>query len=409
MSRRADVIVIGGGPMGALAARCAAEAGASTLLLERRIEKTASSSCAGLVSPRTLPLLGASARSVLRSIRAVDAFGPGGRKVQLRSEDVKAFVLDRESLEEELLNRAERAGVKIRPDTTAKKIRSGCVECRSSGREATLDAGMIIVATGPSAPVVHASELPVPPRLLPSAQATIEDTSGLNENGDCVSICVGADVAPGFFAWSVPAEPGALRIGLAVREGENAVESLGRLLKARHPSAKVLHHAGGQIVVGPVHDPVRSGILLVGDAAGHVKPLSGGGLYFGGICARIAGRMAAEAVRMGRTHATDLAEYPERCDRAIGRELRFGLAARALLDSLSDQRLSEAMAALGHPDLLAFLAEIGDIDRIRRIPRALLKKRRLWRRLLPFLGLLDTLLAGDTADSAVAPSLTDFL
>jgi len=403
---RADVVVIGGGPMGALAARCAAEAGASTVLLEQQVGNVASSSCAGLVSPRTLPLLGASQQSVLQSIRAVEAFGPNEQRIELRADDTKAFVLDRHRLEQELLGLAKEAGAEIRVGCRAKSVRSGRVEYAAARNDASLDASVIILATGPSSQVARGSGLPGPARLLPSSQATIRVDA---EETDRVSVYIGSDIAPGFFAWAVPAEPGILRVGLAVREGISASETLKKLLDARFPEARVTSQVGGQVAIGPVADPARDGILLVGDAAGHVKPLSGGGLYFGGICARVAGRLAAEASISGRTTVSDLAEYGVRCSRAIGRELRFGLALRRLLDSLTDERLCEAMTALDHPDLLAFLAEIGDIDRLRGIPKALLKKRRLWRRLVPFLGLLDRLLVGDDSDSAVVPALADFL
>ena len=161
--------------------------------------------------------------------------------------------------------------------------------------------------------------------------------------------------------------------------------------------------------MGPILHPIKDSILLVGDSAGQVKPLSGGGLYTGGLCARIAGRVAAEATRAERTDEERLAEYATRCDRAIGKELRFGSAARGLLDSLSDERLCEALDALDHPELLSFLARVGDIDRLRGIPRLLLRERRLWKRILPFLSLLDAFLGSRNPDSPVAPVLADYL
>ena len=76
--QRFDVVVVGGGPAGAVTARVAATAGASVLVLERRTRIEEPSACAGLVSPRTLSVLGASEACVIRRLRGVTFHAPGG-------------------------------------------------------------------------------------------------------------------------------------------------------------------------------------------------------------------------------------------------------------------------------------------------------------------------------------------
>ena len=49
--------------------------------------------------------------------------------------------------------------------------------------------------------------------------------------------------------------------------------------------------------MGPPRKTVQGNVMLVGDAAGQVKPTSGGGIYMGAVCAKLAGEVAARASR----------------------------------------------------------------------------------------------------------------
>ena len=390
------VVVIGGGPIGSVAARSAAEAGARVLLIERSGAGDAGSLCTGLVSPRTLPALGVSEASVLRRIRGVEAHAPGGRRLTIRTDETKAVVLDRTRLEAELRERASDAGVEIRLRCEAIGLRRGAVAVRSSAGRETLSAGVVVVAAGLNSALCRAASLPRPARLFHAAQAIVESEA---ERGDEVRVFVGREVAPRFFAWAVPAEPGRMRVGLAAFPGTDPGPFLDRLLDRRFANAAVRERRFGRIPIGPLPRPIGDGCLLVGDAAGQVKPLSGGGLYTGAICARIGGRAAALDARVDRAM---LERYAAACDRAVGGEFRFGLAARDVLESLSDGGIDEAFAALDDPELMRFVAEIGDIDRLHRLPRGLASRRRLWTRLLPLLALIDRHLASQGADDRVA-------
>ena len=395
--RRADVVVVGAGPIGAVAARSAALAGARTLLIERRQPTDRPSACTGLVSPRTLDALGVSDRSVLQHIRAVEAVSPGGRILRVRSDTAKAVVLDRVLLETELRTLAEADGVALQMGTEVARVETGQLRISGPEGEETIGAGVIILACGAESTIVEAAGFGAPSRTVLAAQAEIDHAPAAP---DCVSVFLGASVAPRFFGWAVPTSTDRTRVGLAVPPSDRPAERLGHLLERRFPEAAVLSRAAGPIPIGPVSDPVGPGLLLVGDAAGHVKPLSGGGLYTGAICGRIAGRTAARASRAGDGRNRTLASYTDACERAIGKEIRFGLAARDLLESMSDAQIDDAFRAADHPDLLAFLGRYGDIDRLRELPRRLAKQWTLWKRLLPLLALLDGFVLRGSFDDA---------
>ncbi len=98
--------------------------------------------------------------------------------------------------------------------------------------------------------------------------------------------------------------------------------------------------------------------MLVGDAAGQVKPTSGGGIYMGAVCAKIAGEVAARAARK----ETKLEEYEKRWRSAVGRELAIGMRIHRSLGKLGDENLNEFIAFLNKPGMQEVITESGDMD-----------------------------------------------
>lgn len=126
-------------------------------------------------------------------------------------------------------------------------------------------------------------------------------------------------------------------------------------------------------------------MLLVGDAAGQVKPTSGGGIYTGTLCARIAGEIAGYAALTGKTKEKTLLEYERRWQEKIGDELEFGMLAHQALSTLSDTDLDAALSTLDNPAIRQLIEKEGDIDYPSRLVKAFLSNHSLWRRLLPLI------------------------
>jgi flavin-dependent dehydrogenase len=112
--------------------------------------------------------------------------------------------------------------------------------------------------------------------------------------------------------------------------------------------------------------------LIVGDAAGQVKPTSGGGIYPGTLCAKIAGTVAAEATAQGNTSKDALMEYDIRWRSEIGRELETGLRIREGFNKLSDDDLNYMIRALDDERTLDIISKYGDMDHPSIVLRKLL-------------------------------------
>ncbi|MEW5825848.1 MAG: geranylgeranyl reductase family protein [Candidatus Bipolaricaulota bacterium] len=373
-----DVLVVGGGPIGAVAARSAAEAGAGVLLVERRSDVHGPALCTGLVSPRSLAVLGVSDACVLRRVTRVEVHGPRGAALRIAAADAKALVVDRLVMERELLARAAEVGVEVRLGAEAVSTEEGSVRLRSAEGEHREGFRVLIGADGPESHIAAwygGMSLDV---LARTAQVEAEAPTPEDEP---VEVFLGRSVAPGFFAWKVPAEPGRLRVGVGVSGSEDPRPHLTRLLAERFGNARVLTRIEAPIPCPTLDRAAAGTAFLVGDAAGHVKPLSGGGLYFGALCARRAGHLAAAAAA-GQDLREALRTYDAACRTLLGTEIRFGLAARRQFLSLDDGEADALLSALTHPALVALAAEATDLDYPSRVAAHVAAHPRAWGPLL---------------------------
>jgi digeranylgeranylglycerophospholipid reductase len=378
------VIVIGGGPIGAATARFVAELGGSVLLVERRARPVSVPACTGLVSPRALSSLGASDRSVLREIHAVRVHSPGGKRIVFRSTEAKGLVINRCALEEELLDLAASAGAEIRMCTEGHMDEYGRVILKSRLGTQTLEARVLIGADGPDSSVARAAGLSVSGSQVIGIQAIIEDP---NPERDCVDVYF--ENTLNLFAWRVPAEDGLARVGLLAPVDANPLPLLQSLLSRRFASCRVVSVVGGRIPLVVVPRSVAGRVMLVGDAAGQVKPLSGGGLYTGALCARIAARFTVQTNTQASDDGTLLAGYDTAWRAELEPILSVSRALRSVLAVSSEADLDRLFEILDHPDVLHFIAEAGDIDHMGQLLNRISRRPALWRRLVGFLSLVD--------------------
>ncbi len=358
--RIVDVAVVGGGPAGALTAAAAAPA-ARTVLLERAPNRPPR--CAGLIGPHGRAALDVPDDLVLAEIRRVRVRGPTGILWELTSKDAKAFVVDRARLDRLLVQRAREAGAQIHLGVAATGWKPG----KLLTTRGEIVAPVVVGADGPRSGVARWAGLPQVPRLLVGLQVTL----AAHGPRDSVDVFLGGVLPQGWFGWSVPAEHGRIHVGLASPDGRAATGVLEQLLALHFRGARVLDRAAGLIPVGTPPLTAREGVLLVGDAAGQVKPLSGGGLYYGALCARLAGLHAAE----GPQH---LGEYEIRWRKELAEQMAVGAAARRLLEDLTEDDMQQFMRTLQGSRVAAFLAQYGDIDRPASLLRAMLRRPALW-------------------------------
>ncbi|MBA7636669.1 hypothetical protein ES703_44290 [subsurface metagenome] len=108
--------------------------------------------------------------------------------------------------------------------------------------------------------------------------------------------------------------------------------------KIASPDADITY---GGIPLRPLPQTYMKRLLVVGDAAGQVKPTTGGGIYYGLLCAEIAVDTLHQAFSTNKPSPKLFASYEKRWKQRIGRELRIGYLARRLYERLSNRHIDQ--------------------------------------------------------------------
>ena len=364
-----DCIVVGGGPVGAVAARSAARQGLKVLLAEKGETPTYSDRCTGIVSLRFVKEAEIDNAVVLREIRGGAIYAPNGKSVSIEAEETRALVIDRHLLNVKLLEMAQMAGVKFIPYSRVVGLDNRSVIIERKDANYQVKTKVVIGADGPKSKVAQWAKLPAPSQFFLGLQATVRHET---ERPDFIEVYLDQDLAPGFFAWVVPAEEGIARVGLATYHIKGASSYLKKFLDKFN--FKPLKINAGLIPIGPRAKTIAEGVMVVGDAAAQAKPTSGGGLYTGIVAAKIAGQVAADHIY----NYHDLLKYEKGWREKFDRELSFGMSLRSLFIHLRNHELNLIFSILDNNDILDIIKTYGDIDYPSLIIKALLQQPKEW-------------------------------
>ncbi|HYT04440.1 MAG TPA: NAD(P)/FAD-dependent oxidoreductase [Gemmatimonadales bacterium] len=349
MTYDTDVLVIGAGPAGAVAAWEAKRAAPEldVVLLERDRAVGAPVRCAEGVGDAGLREFANpdDAPWVARKITRVIFLAPDDTEVKVAERDV-GWILDRTRFDAFLACEAAAAGAQVLASTEAAGMARALdgrwhVRVRGEGPrgEETYRAKVVIGADGVEAMVGRWAGLDtrVPARDMEScAQDVLE---GIEFDPDAIYLQFGDGIAPGGYAWLFPKGVGVANVGLGIvalkADGRNARQYLDAWIARRYgaAAAKTGSTVGGVIVHPTISQPYTDGVLIAGDAAHMINPLSGGGIVNAMKAGRLAGRAAAAALRAGDTSARRLAAYHRAWMALLGDDhLKYYRLKRALED-----------------------------------------------------------------------------
>jgi digeranylgeranylglycerophospholipid reductase len=374
-----DVVVVGAGPAGSIAARHAAKAGARTLIIEEHAASGSPVQCAGLVSCKTLDVCGIKQGTwTYKKIKGAHIFSPDGSRISIGGENVRAYVIDRTIFDRHLLQCAAEAGADVMLKTKAVGLGQGLgagpgnarikkvLQVINNSIRFDISAKVVIGADGVQGSIARWSALGQVQKVLSGVQIeTVYDV----ENTDHVEVFLGSDV-PGFFVWAVPVSKNTSRIGLCVDPAKTHLSAYEHLKMFLHTNPRMMGSSEkgcsdmlvGCIPLGPQSTTVADGVIITGDAAGQVKPTSGGGVYMGALCAKIAGEVAAKAALSGDNSAEALMEYDRRWRDVVGKELSVGMRIHKVFGRMGDDDFNELIQFFGEPEVLELINNYGDMD-----------------------------------------------
>jgi len=336
-----DVVVIGGGPVGSRVAYRLAETGCKVAVVEKKERLDEPVCCTGIISQECVSHFAIDESVIFRRVNGARFFSPSGRLLSLWRQEPQACIVDRAALNMALASRAQDKGVEyvLNSPVRSVEVRNDRVRIEvgyHGGGLKFFEARAAVIANGVGSKLVEGLGLGRVSDFAAGAQAEVE-TTGVDE----VGIYFGQKIAPAFFAWLVPTSPQKALVGLLSRRRpgfylRRLISSLVAQKKIASAEAEISY---GGIPLKPLARTYRGRVVVVGSAAGQVKPTTGGGIYYGLLCADVAADCLQRALKNDDLSAMNLASYEKEWKRKLGRELKVGYWARKFYELLSDRQI----------------------------------------------------------------------
>ncbi len=351
-----DIAVIGGGPVGSRVAYQLAGAGHKVVVLEQKERPGERVCCTGIVSQECTRSFAIEDNLILRQVASATLFSPSGKVLRLERTDAQACILDRLAFDTTLAHHAQDKGAEYVFSSPAKNLEVGServkIETLQQGERTYFEARAAVIASGFNSRLVEELGLDSINHFFVGAQAEVA-TDSLDE----LEVYFGEEIAPGFFAWLVPTSPSKARVGLLARHhpGHYLKKLLSSLAAQGKIASAQAEPSYGRVPVKPLSKTYFDRLLVAGTAAGQVKPTTGGGIYYGLLCADIAASTLQQALATNDLSARGLADYERKWQKKLGGELKKGYRVRQFYEHLSDQqidRLFDTIDASGLAEVL---------------------------------------------------------
>lgn len=345
---RTDILIVGSGPAGTTAAEYAAEKGVSVTVIERRSKVGVPVRCGEFMPANDeirdmFPTVGdldplfdrIPPELRLRELEGIKLVNPKGKETLL---DFSGYTTDRALFDQYLAHRAEKAGAEVITECSFDRIADG----KALTSKGEIEYKVIAGADGPGSRVGRSLGLKGNANPYPAVTAQAK-----GDFEPYVTMFFGG-IAPGAYSWFIPKHGQAnVGVGFSPKFADGSVRDYFDKFVSKH-GLDIITRVEGKYVPseGPVPETVSGNGMIVGDAAGHVISVNGGGVPLALIAGRICGRVAADNVLSGRP----LTDYQDEWRRHMLKPLKTAAFNKKLADTFAfhtEFTTSMCMAILG--------------------------------------------------------------
>jgi len=358
-----DVLVIGAGPAGSIAARTAAEKGLDVLLIEKRQEIGDPVRCAEGVNKEYLKKhVEIDKKWICADLKASHIYAPDGTRIEMAEEisgGEVGYVLERKVFDRALAEQAARAGAEVRVKTRAIDLilEDGFVrgaKLMHLGKTYDVRAKIVIGADGIESKVGRWAGIDTSLKPIDIETCTQYLIAGVDIAQDHCEFYVGNEIAPGGYIWIFPKGEGKANVGIGIlgsRTGKfkpRPVDYLNSFMEKKFPDARIIEMVyGGVPVSGSIEKTSANGLMLIGDAARQSDPITGGGILNAMEAGKLAGEAAYAAISSGDVSLQKLEEvYEKRWRATIGHDIDMSLIVKNCFINLSDDDLNSLAHSL---------------------------------------------------------------
>jgi geranylgeranyl reductase family protein len=369
-----DAVVIGAGPAGLLAGLRLAQGGRRVALLEEHQVIGDPVHCTGILAREAFDQFEIPSHVILNELTTARFFSPSGLDVVYNTRSIEAVAIDRAAFDASLAAQAHRAGVDLRHEcrVTSVQIQKDGVVVGAVGRT-DVHARVCVLACGGRYVLHRQLGLTIPSLFLHTAQRELPV-----ESPQDVEVHFGSHVAPQGFGWVVP-----------IRRGDRFYARIGVMSQDRSPTyferlvARVGERWGVQaadraprqkiLPLTRIERTYGERLLVVGDAAGLVKPTTGGGIYYSLVSASIAADVLIEALCENDLSSARLARYERSWRDRLEDELDTQLTFRTLAQRMADEDI-EGLFELARTDgVMPIVRRVATFNHHRQLIVELLK------------------------------------
>jgi len=330
-----DVIVVGAGPAGNNTALSLARKGYSVTVIDWRTG-IGNKVCTGIIGQECARRFPVDPELIYREACSAQVIAPSAPPVRFDTPTPKAKIIDRVAYVASFAQRAQSEGARYLLGQRVVKVERDDQRVTVATEEGVYHARSLVLAAGFGSSLTRQLGLGSVPDHVAGVQASVE-TSGVEE----IEVHLGHDVAPGFFAWLAPTTPGRALAGLMSRR--QAPEYLAAFISRQTALGRITsvidEPACWGVPLRPLKRTFGDRVLVVGDAAGQVKPATGGGIFYSLLCSEIAAETLAHCLDAGDLSAGNLSQYHRRWRELLSHELEVGYSARRLFEFLNDRQI----------------------------------------------------------------------
>jgi digeranylgeranylglycerophospholipid reductase len=394
MKRKYDVLVVGGGPGGAIAARTALEKGLSACLIEKRPAIGVPVRCAEGIGKEVLKeFTEPDDRWISAEIDSARFVAPDGTVMDVEQKMAGSkvgYILDRKIFDRDLVWQAAAAGadVFVKTRAVAPLMDDGRVKGATvafCGEDRKVEADVVIAADGIESKFARwcGLDTTVPMReLMSCAQYVLTD---IDIDPHVTVFYFGNRIAPEGYIWIFPKGDRTANVGIGIsgrksRDGHRARHLLDRFVTDTFPRGKKVELiVGGVSVCRPLPCTVADGLMVVGDAARLADPMTGGGIANAMITGKLAAEVGADAISRGDVGRGALMPYDEGWrSSAMGKSLEKNYRIKEVFIKLDDTQLNAIIQSASRLDLKDFSVLTLVKELIKRNPKMLLELKSLY-------------------------------
>ena len=352
-----DAIVIGAGPCGNMAALELAKRGISVAVLDWRAN-IGDKLCTGIIGRECAELWPPVPEYIHGEARSAIVVSPRGRRYRIERPNTQAYIVNRVAYVNSVADEARQAGAEYILNTRVTGIRITDKRAEITARAnnvslhgepveppmsaITYACRIVILASGFGSPLLRMVGLngDASSEYLVGCQVEAMATD-LTET----EVYLGSDTAQNSFAWLVPLSESRALVGMAPRRRVNG--QMDAFVSLAQSEGRIGDTASRPqtwgIPIRPLSPSYANRTLVAGDAAGLVKPTTGGGIFYSLLSGRLAAKAAHAALNSDKLAAKDLQGYESEWKAVFGSELRIGYYARILFETLSDEQIERLL------------------------------------------------------------------